>query len=406
MPAPEDIALSVSAEQRHGWAHASILSRTEFQEFPPIPSLRRQPLQTVAWLLKASGGVVSLVALLAIAATVPIANLFAFGYLMEVQGRVARSGKFRSAFYLLPAASRAAGITLGIALWLLPIRFLAAATRDSWLLAPGGTVTWMWTVSLIAVSLLVATHLLLAIGCGGSFWRFVRPLNNALRMRDDWRRGAAHRAIYEFVAAWRLPHLLWMGLLGYAAAYVWLAGPAFLFTILDDVTSRLQVIGFIGGFVALTLVMPWVPFLVAHVAVAGRWQAMFEPRKVLRLAGQSPLRWALATAFLLGGSVLPLLYEALFKNRIPPHSARWDLMVIFLLTVVPGRVLIGWAYHRATQRDTSSNSWLWRIWQATIGLALCFGVGWYLYLLNLAAVAELSQLAIWQFHAVLLPIPF
>ena len=251
----------------------------------------------------------------------------------------------------------------------------------------------------------------MAIGCGGGWWRFVRPLSNIRRLRDHWRSGDyshdAHHAIYEFAAAWRLPHLLWLGLIGYTAAYVWLVVPTYLFTILDDVTNPLQIGGFLAGCVTLTLALLWLPFLLAHVAVTGRWRAMFEPRMVLRLAGRVPLRWAFATALLLACSVLPLLYEALFKNQIPPHDARWDLMLVFLVTVVPARVLVGWAYHRATQRESSARSWPWRVWQVANGLALCFGVGWYVYFLNMAATGgELGQRSVWQFHAILMPLPF
>ncbi len=407
----EDIASGVGIEERDDSTAGPAVCRDEFQEFPSIPSLRHHPLQTVAWMSKAGIGVISLAALLAIASTIPVVNAVALGYLMEAQGRVARTGKFRSAFYLLPAASRLAGIVLGVALWLLPVRFLAAATRDSWLLAPGGTVTWLWTVALTLVSMFVATHLLLAIGCGGGWWRFVRPLNNIRRLRTRWQSGnywrSSHHAIYEFVAAWRLPHLLWLGLMGYAAAYLWIAVPTFLFTILDDVTNRMQIVGFIAGSITLTIVLLWLPFMLAHVAATGSWQAMFELRPVLRLASRVPLRWALATALLLGCSVLPMLYEALFKIRIPPHDARWDLMIVFLVTVMPARVLVGWAYHAAAKRESREPSWLWRGWQVANGLALCFGVGWYVYFLNLASIGgELGSGAIWQFHAMLLPLPF
>ncbi len=387
------------------------LLREDLQEFPRIPSLRRQPLQAIAWLLKAVAGIISVIALFAVAASIPVVNLLAMGYLMEAQGRVSRSGKFRSAFYLLPAASRLVGIAIGTMLWLLPIRFLAAATRDAWLLGPNGTVAWLWTASLATASLLIASHLLLAVSCGGSWWSFVRPLNNIrllrTRLKSESYLHDAHLAIVEFLAAWHLPHLLWIGLIGFATAYLWLAGPAYFFTILDDLTSRIQVVGFVAGSISLTLVLLWAPFMLAHVAATGNWRAMFEPRTVLRLAGRTPFRWAVATALLLGCSSLPLLYEALFKIRIPPHDARWDIMVVFLVTVVPARILIGWVYHRATQREAREPSWLWRCWQLANGLALCVGVGWYAYFLNLASVGgELGSDAIWQFHAVLLPFPF
>jgi hypothetical protein len=385
--------------------------REDLREFPRIPSLRDHPLRAAAWGLRASADGVALVVLLALTASIPVVNLLALGYLLEVQARVARSGKFRSAFYLLPAAGRLGGIVLGITLWLLPIRLLATAARDSWLLSPGSPAAWLWAAALLVASLLITSHLLLAIGCGGQWWRFLRPVNNARRFRADWHRGeywrGAHQAIYALLAALRLPHLLWLGLLGFAATYLWLAVPTYLLTSLDDVTSRLQVGCSVVGGVLMTVTLMGMPFLLVHVASEGRPKAIFAATTVLELAGRTPLRWALATAVLLACSMLPLLYSAVFKNQIPPHTARWDLMLVFLLVVAPARVLVGWAYHRAMQTTCSAASWPKRIWQLANVTALAIGIGWYVYFLYLAQTGgEIGQRALWQFEALLLPWPF
>jgi hypothetical protein len=151
----------------------------------------------------------------------------------------------------------------------------------------------------------------------------------------------------------------------------------------------------------------WKTSPAAHVTAEGRWRALFELSTVVKLAGRTPFRWAITTAILFATSSLPLLYTALFKIRIPPHDAVWDLMLVFLVTNVPARVLVGWAYHRATQWPHREPTWLWRIWQAVNILALCAGVGFYVYFLNLAATGgELGQRAIWQLHALLLPFQF
>jgi hypothetical protein len=411
VPLVEDTESASGADQRESVEVRGFFSQREHQEFPGIPSLFRQPLQAIGWLMQAALGVTFLVGLLALAASLPLVNIFALGYLMEAQGRVARTGKFRAAFYLLPAARRLGGIVFAVWLSLLPIRFLSAAAQDSWLLAPSGAAAWLWTSLLIVVSSLVAVHLLLAIGCGGSLSRFVRPLSNVRRLRAHLRQGGywrnAHHAIWEFIAAFRLPHLFRLGLLGYASAYLWLLVPAFFFTMLDDITSRWQVLGFLVGCITLTITFLWLPLLLAHVAAEGRWGTMFEFATVRKLAGKTPFRWAIATAILFACSVVPLLYGALFKNQIPPHDAKWDLMLVFLLTVVPARVLMGWVYHRATQQARTITSWPWRIWQWTNGVALCGGVGFYVFFLNLAATGgELGERSIWQFHALLLPFPF
>ncbi len=294
-----------------------VFSRAELRELGPMPALRRHPLQAAAWLSRTGIGIIVLFALLALTLAVPIVNVVALGYLMEIQGRAARTGRLRSAIYLVPAAGRLGIVLLAVWLFLLPIQLLSGLARDSWLLASGGAAAWWWSGALVCASVLVAIHLVLAIGCGAAWWRFFRPINNArwlaarLRDGDYWR--DADRAIREFLAAFQLARLFRLGLIGYLAVYFWLGIPTLLFTMLEDVTSRLQMVLFVVGSVAVTLTLTWLPLMLAHVAAEARLGAMLELGTVLRLAGRTPFRWALATAILLACSVLPLLYTALFK---------------------------------------------------------------------------------------------
>ncbi len=183
-----------------------------------------------------------------------------------------------------------------------------------------------------------------------------------------------------------------LGLLGYGATYLWLLLPTLLFTMVDDTTVRWQLFGFGVGCVTLTLTLLWLPMLLVHVAAENRFAAILELPTVLRLAGNVPFRWAIATAILLACSTLPLLYEALVKNQLPPHQVRWDLMAVFLVTVVPARILLGWVYHRSTQRGRVTTSWAWRFWQGINGAMLSVAVGYYVYFLYLAETGgELGQ---------------
>lgn len=382
----------------------------DWQELSRIPSPRQRPLAAIGWIFQAAAGLASLIILLAIAASIPLVNLLALGYLLEIQARVARSGKLRSAFFLLPAAQRLGSMSLAIWLWLLPIHFLAEGTHDAWLLAPDGTAAWFWTAALVVSGLLISIHLLLAIACGGSWWRFFRPLNNAARLRAGLRNGGywqqADAEIGRFVGALDAVQLIRLGILGSFAAYLWLAVPTLLFTMLEDVTNRTQIAAFVLGYSALTLTLPWIPMLLVHVAVERRWRAIVELGAASRLALQSPFRWMFTTAILMACSTLPLLYVALLKNKIPPHATRWDLMLVFLVTVGPARVLVGWTYHRANQIGRSAASWWRRGWQAINVVTMLAASGCYVYFLNLAAIGgELGRNAIWQLHLVLLPFP-
>ena len=95
-------------------------------------------------------------------------------------------------------------------------------------------------------------------------------------------------------------------------------------------------------------------------------------------------------------------------------------MLVFLVTAIPARLVIGWVYHRAGQQSpritaapitaapiTAARRWPWRVWQTLNASALCVGVGYYVYFLYLAQTAgELGQRAVWQYQALLQPLPF
>ena len=217
------------------------------------------------------------------------------------------------------------------------------------------------------------------------------------------------------MAAFRLNHLFRMGMLAYVAAYLWLSIPALLFTSLEDVTSKWQVAVLLTGCLGMAVTLSWLPALLAHVAAEGRWRAIVEIGRVKNMLAAAPFKWAFANALLLACSSLPLLYAALFKTRIPPHSARWDLMLVFFVTVTPARIFVSWVYHRAAQQvairadehPAWAATWVTRIWQGIHAMALLIGVAYYVYFLNLASTGgELGDRSVWQFHAVLLPFPF
>ncbi|WP_442507319.1 hypothetical protein SH528x_006232 [Novipirellula sp. SH528] len=391
-------------------ARSPVVTVCELERFPPVPSIRSHPFAAIAWLIRACVAIVCAVVLLAIGATIPIINVYVLGYLMEIQGQVARTGKFRSAFLMLPLALRLGIIALAVALWLLPIELLAALQRDIHVLAPGSANDWLIAITLGIAGVVIAAHLALAIAGGGRWWQFLRPIHNIRQQLDRHSRvrfwQQANHQINEFVSALSFVRLLRLGVLAYAAAYLWLGIAAVLFTLLDDVTIRWQWFGFAAGCLMLTVVLMWLPFLMAHVAAERRIGAMFEMGTVYKLSVRTPLCWSTSTAFLMASSVLTMLYTALVKNVMPPHVFRWDLMAVFLVTIIPARLLVGRAYHRATTRPSTSTHWGLRIWQWSNIAALSVGMGYYVYFLYLAQTGgELGQNAVWQFPSVLQPFP-
>jgi hypothetical protein len=94
------------------------------------PPVLKHPIRAFAWFVKTAFGIVSLILMLAVIAAIPVVNFLALGYLLEVEGRVARTGKLRNAFLLLDVAPRFGSIALGIWLWVLPLRGIATMRGD------------------------------------------------------------------------------------------------------------------------------------------------------------------------------------------------------------------------------------------------------------------------------------
>src|SRR5690606_34693041 len=113
----------------------------------------------------------------------------ALGYVLEVEGRIGRSGRLQDGFPLLNVAPRIGSIAIGLWLWLLPLRLLAGAASDAAIIDPGG-VAAARLHTLVAVTWgLLSLHLCLALARGGSPGCFVRPLKNLRWLAGRLREG-------------------------------------------------------------------------------------------------------------------------------------------------------------------------------------------------------------------------
>ena len=104
---------------------------------PPRPPILKHPVRAFFLFVRAGFGIVSLILMLAVIAAIPVVNFLALGYLLEVEGRVARTGKLRNAFLLLDVAPRFWSIVLGIWLWVIPLRLISTMRGDVAFLDPG-----------------------------------------------------------------------------------------------------------------------------------------------------------------------------------------------------------------------------------------------------------------------------
>jgi hypothetical protein len=377
----------------------------ELPRVGPLPQPWRHPLRAAAWTVRVAFGLTALWLLLAVLAAVPVVNLWVLGYLLEAEGRVARTGRLHNGIPLLGLAPRLGGVVLGVGFWLLPLLFIGSYAADARLIDPQGAVAVGWSKAGGVLTVLVALHLLLAVARGGTPGCFVRPLKNGLWLvgrvrrrgvvgvwRDADDRLAAMLALLEPARLW------WVGLRAFFAGLAWVAPPTMLLLAADSHRPATLLVALAGGLV-LAVVLGWVPILQARFAVTDRTRALFGWRAARRAYNQAPLAWtaALVLTYLLA---LPLY---LAKVALPPRDAVFLLTPLFLLGVWPARIVSGWALARSLRRESPAG-WGWRWGGRLVALAALAAFVFVLYFTQY--VGAHGRLVLFQHHALLLPVPF
>ncbi|MED5448877.1 MAG: hypothetical protein VYA62_11685 [Planctomycetota bacterium] len=380
-----------------------LLPQDKLGEVLRCPNILRHPFRAASWAIRMLFGLFSLTLLLAVIAAIPLVNILALGYLLEVEGRMGRTGRVRYAFPLLEIAPRFGAIVVGLAGWLLPVWGLTLVLADYRLVAATSDATmslaWIHRVTVV----LVTGHLLLALARGGSPGCFVRPLKNVVWLIGELRRGGyferAEHHVRTFVSEMRIGHHFWLGLRGFVGGLAWLVIPCGLFGVYSRAENIGQLLATLVGGLSLVLVLSWVPFLQARLATENRMAAMFELRAVRGLFCRSPMCWFIV---ILVTSALSLpLY--LFKIYLLPSDAMWMTTLVFIVTIYPARLMTGWAYHRATTRIRRS-FWMWHwFWR----LAMLPLLSFYVFLLFFTPLfSEHGKRVLFEHHLLLLPVPF
>jgi hypothetical protein len=376
---------------------------------PPVATVAAdEPPRPRGWVRRIAGaigsasewlfGALALYLGLALLAATPVAQFLSLGYLLEAEGRVARSGRIRDAFVGVRRAARAGSMILGTWLWLLPARLVASLASSAELIDPGGLIARRWRIGLIVVIVLTVLQIAIACARGGRLRDFLWPPGNLVWLVRRLRRGRlyaeARDAVWEFVTALRLPAYFRVGLLGFVGTLGWLLVPVTLMS----VGRKSPVLYLLGGLLLAGVTMV-LPFLQAHFAAEGRFRALFEYRAVRQRFRRAP--WAFAATLLITAVLAVPLY--LLKIEILPRETIWLPSLFFLAFIYPARVLTGWAYARAARRETPRH-WIFR---GMGKLVMVPTAAFY------ALVVFLSQYAAWngvgslyEQHAFLLPIPF
>jgi hypothetical protein len=345
-------------------------------------------------------GVASLLVVLAVLAAIPGLQFLTLGYLLESSGRVARSGRLRSAFIGVRKAARFGGIALGCWLVLFPLRIVEDFAYSASLIDPGGRSAGRWRTAMLILTVLAGLHIAFALARGGKLRYFAWPFNFIWFLRRVVRGGYyshARDAVWDTLMELRLAYYFWLGLRGFVVGFAWLMLPVSLLAVNRWNNAAAPIIG-IAGAVLLVLVLPYVPFLQTRMAERNRFREGFALLAVRRTFRYSP--WLHATAFFC--TLLFALPLYLLKIETVPSEAEWLPSLIFVGFILPAKVLTGWAVGRANAR-TFPRHWFWR-WSAR----LTFWPAATAYVIVLFFSQYTSWNGIWSLyaqHAFLLPAP-
>ncbi|MEZ6058244.1 MAG: DUF4013 domain-containing protein [Planctomycetaceae bacterium] len=387
---------------------AGVVDVIEFDSegrLPPFPGLRR-PFASIRWLIQGAFGFASLMFMLAVIAAIPVVNFLALGYLLEVEGRVARSGRWRDGFPLLGLAPRIGSIALGVYLWLWPLRIIGLQAAAAHIIDPGSLIDRRWQTFRLVAAIVIGLHLCFALARGGSLGCFLRPLKNILWLTqrlwagDYWATASAE--IRDFVSRLRLQHHFSLGVRGFGVAFAWLALPTAIYAATNQPGGGAVLLLLTGGLL-LVFVFAWTPLLQARFAAENRLRSGFELREAFELFRHAPFAW-LITIVLTYVLAFPLYA---FKAYLLPQDAMWLVTLVFVLSIYPLKLITGWAYHRSQSRRERELRSYW-ITRTFVRIALLFPVlGLYVTLFFFTQfLSQHGKPGMFEHHIFLLPVPF
>lgn len=345
-------------------------------------------------------GLGALLVLLAACSVVPVLNFLSLGYLLNVSGTIAKSGRFRDGFIGVRKAAVLGSIAAGVWLVVWPARLVSVMWKDAELVAAGSRIAKAWHAGLIAVIVITLAHIAWACLRGGKLRHFLwpQPLRFVRWLRAPQKFGHVQRVITDYVISLRLPFYFWLGLRGFVGALLWLIVPVGILLVATRLPVGGSVLLSLLGGALLLVVAIHLPFLQARFAQTDRFGAMFEVREVRRLFLRAPLAFWFSLLITLLFAV-PLY---LLKIELTPRELAWLPSLLFVIFIFPARVLTGWAMSRATRREEPRH-WFPR-WVARLGIAPVALV----YTLVVYFTPYLSWNGAWSLleqHAFLVPAP-
>jgi hypothetical protein len=374
----------------------------DLQATPSVVRWRRTR-RYIAWVgdvCEWLAGLVGLIIGLSILATIPILQFISLGYLLEASSRVVRSGRLRDGFPGVRLAAKLA--TVGIAGWLLllPVRAVADLQYSAELLGNGRRATFLaCACGLILCT--VSIHFLSACWRGGRLRSFLWPapvwLSRHVRSGLLWQ--TSRDDMFETFSRLRLPRLFKLGLSGFLVAAIWLVVPISVIVTGTRFHSEPAVIISMIGVLLLSVVLLYLPFLQLNYATSGQIRAGFDIGLVKDQFRKAPIAFWLAL-FATLALALPLY---ILKAELLPREAAWLPSIVFVVSILPARLLAGWAIARAGKRETQRH-FLFRHASRLLAVPVVLIYGGIVYLTQF--ISWHGAWSLYEQHAFMLPVPF
>lgn len=385
---------------------ASGVSAKPTPTIPPLSrSIFRRAVGAGTWSLGTAFNYLSLVTVLAVMAALPIIQLIAFGYMLDVAGRLTAGSKFRDTLDWLRPAGQLGMAIVAILVVALPIHLLTHWSRAADLVSPGTPqAEAIRTLSVVLVFLAVP-YLGWAWVRGGRVRDYLWPQPIGF-LKRGWRPTTWFHAadrLWNFIASWKLGKRFWLGLRGAVATLIWLL-PATII-IAANRQGETGLAGLVGALalIAMGFSLMYLPMLQANYAAENRFKAMFQWRRIRSDFRRAPWTWLVAMVLSL--VILPIpLY--LLKIEPPPPELVWLPTWFFIFLMLPARIACGLALRRARSKPEPSGKWAF-ISRWTVRFLMPPVVGTYLVFVYLSQYVSWDGLQTWvQQHAVLVPVPF
>jgi len=389
----------------------AVIGTTQLEPHDPVdekPAKRgliRSIVSGIAWLIRGTFCLVSLIVILAVLAAIPILQLIAFGYLLNVSGQLAKGSKLKDSLPHLQQAGQIGLAAIAIFLAALPTQALAHLESVANLINQGSEQATQMRILALATSILMTAYLLWAWNRGGRLANYLWPQPKRL-FKEGWRwrtwRTVPDR-LWEFSVNLQAPKYFWLGLRGAVGTLIWIS-PSFVIiaAFRNGETGLAGLVGF-AALLLLGIGMLYLPMLQAHFAAENRFRALFAVRTIRRDFRRAPWAWFAAMVMCLLITPIPLY---LLKIEATPREVMWAPCLIFVAFILPARMATGLALRRARRMPEPVGLWK-KISRILIRILMPLVIGIYLLFVYVSQYTSWDGLLTWiQQHAILIPVPF